>query len=128
MSDGKAIALGYLQGSGGTVMRQTCANESTTPCAPTAGSNPTVAAGSTQQTYCTTLASYTAEPAIGIDAANACRFGTTDGCSYITSTHTMNCPGQPAVMRPAAAAWDSGAYQFLGLASPRNITGTVVVH
>jgi len=113
MTASTAITQGYLIGSGGTTNSDTCAND-TTPCAPGASTNGTVGAGANHAAYCTSLASYTSEPAIGTDAAKACQYGTTDGCSYNSSTHTMSCPSQTAVARPTSAAWDSGAYQFSG--------------
>jgi hypothetical protein len=113
MTDSTATSQGYTTGSGGTSGgSNTCANDSTTPCAPTASGNGTVGAGANHQAYCTTLASFTGEQAIGTDAANACKYGTTDGCTYNTSTHSMSCPAQTAVARPSSGAWDSGAYEF----------------
>jgi hypothetical protein len=126
MSDATAVTQGYLQSSGGSAQTDTCANESTTPCAPQSSSNSTVASGANQQSYCTSLASFTSEPAIGTDAANACKFGTKDGCSYNTLSHAMVCssPWSP-VARPVTQAWDSGAYQFSGASSPTNLHGSV---
>jgi len=111
-SDSTAESQGYLLSSGGTYVTTTCANESTTPCAPTNGTNATVSAGGNHQAYCTTLATYTSETAISVDAANACKYGTTDGCAYNSTTHTMTCPALPAVSRPTSTAWTVGAYQF----------------
>jgi hypothetical protein len=113
---------GYMKGSPGVTDSDTCANE-TTPCAPISLTNSTVGAGhnltssstvadAVTTTWCATLASFSSEFAIGTEAANACKFGTTDGCTYITSNHTMSCSGQTAVARPATTAWDSGAYQY----------------
>jgi hypothetical protein len=120
-----AVTQGYLLGTGGTAQSNTCANESSTPCAPTIASNSTIATGTNQQAYCTTLASYKSEPAISFEAANACKNGTSDGCSYNTTNHTMSCPTRGVITRPASAAWDSGAYQFNGLQAPTNLQGTV---
>ena len=75
---------------------------STTPCAPTSNTNSTVGAGGNHQAYCTTLAGFSSEAAIGTDAANACQLGTTDGCAYNATSHTMSCPAQTAVARPLA--------------------------
>jgi hypothetical protein len=133
MSDATATSEGYTTGSSGTSMSgNTCANDSTTPCSPTSPSNATVLAGANHTAYCTTLASYGSENAIGTEAANACEFGTTDGCAYNTSTHTMICPAQTAVARPPTLAWNAGAYQFSSsgaqpppLQSPTNLTATV---
>jgi hypothetical protein len=116
MSDATAEAQGYLVSSGGTANSDTCAND-VTPCAPTLSSDSTVQAGANHQAYCTALAGYTSEPAIGTDAANACKYGTTDSCTYNTSTHTMVCPAQSAISRPITAAWDAGSYQFSSSAS-----------
>src|SRR5205085_2064995 len=81
---------------------------------PTANTSATVSAGTDHGAYCTALASYTSESAISVTAANACRYGTTDGCAYNASTHAMKCPAQTIVARPAGGAWDIGAYQFSG--------------
>ncbi|MGB8989085.1 MAG: hypothetical protein WCC37_20970 [Candidatus Sulfotelmatobacter sp.] len=129
-SDATGTTQGYTLGSGGiSGVGNTCANESTTPCAPTSGSNSTVGAGTNNQSYCTTLAGYTAERAIGTDAANACMHGTTDAIAYNTSTHATVYPAQTPVARPVSAAWDSGAYQFsvAGAApnAPTGLTATV---
>ena len=120
MSSATATSQGYTTGSGGIVGNvNNCANDTTTPCGPTSGSNGTVGAGTNfTTTYCATLATFSGEYAIGTEAANACKYGTTDGCAYNSTTHTMNCPGQTAVARPASAAWDAGAYQFSGTPQP----------
>jgi hypothetical protein len=130
MSDATATSQGYTTGSAGTAQSNTCANDSSKPCTPTSSSNSTVGAGSSHQAYCTALATYS-ESAIGADAAKACAYGTTDGCSYNSTTHTMNCPAQTAVARPSTGAWDTGAYQFSGSGSltppqaPTSLTVTV---
>jgi hypothetical protein len=127
ISDAAATSQGYTTGSPGNSFTNTCANDATTPCTPMSAKNSTVGKGGNLLSYCATLASYTAEPAIATDAANACKYSTTDGCSYNTISHTMICPSMawPAVLRPAAAAWDSGAYQFPGPPPPTNPTGSV---
>jgi hypothetical protein len=128
MTDAAATTQGYTTGSGGTDGgTNTCANEAMTPCTPTASTNATVRAGTSTQSYCATLASYTTEPAISTDAANACKYGTTDGCLYNTLTHTMNCNGPVPTPVKRGPTWDSGAYQFSGMPSPTNLTGTAVV-
>jgi hypothetical protein len=126
LTDAQATAKGYTTGVSGTQgLGNTCANETTTPCSPTSSSAPTVGAGinlannstipaAVATTWCATLASYTTEYAISTEAASACNYGTTDGCSYNSTTHTMNCPGQTPVARPESVAWDSGAYQLAG--------------
>jgi hypothetical protein len=115
MTDATAVTQGYA-GSTGRINTQnsstTCANDSTTPCIPTSVTNCTVGAGTNQQAYCATLASYGSEYAIGTEAANACKHGTTDGCVYNISTHAMVCPAQTPVTRPSSGAWNAGAYQF----------------
>jgi hypothetical protein len=126
MTDAAAITQGYLLSSGGTANADTCANDGTTPCTAILSTDSTITAGTNQQGYCTALASYTSEPAIGTDAANACKYGTTDGCSYNTMSHTMICPSAwQAVKRPATTAWDSGAYQFSSVSPPTNGAATV---
>jgi hypothetical protein len=113
MTDAQATSQGYTTGTAGNITSNNCANDSTAPCSPTAASNGTVGAGANEtSTYCSSLASFTSEYAIGTEAANACKYGTTDACSYNTTTNTMNCPGQTAVQRPASGNWDAGAYQF----------------
>jgi hypothetical protein len=112
MSAATATTLGYLSGLPGTSQADTCASELTTPCGPTLITNPTVNVGANHMAYCTALASYTSEPAISTEAANACRYGASDACTYNTSTHSMNCPGFTPVARPTTTAWDSGAFQF----------------
>ena len=99
-TDAAATAQGYTTGSSGTVGNgNTCANDSTKPCTPTSAGNATVHAGSTLSSYCSALAAFSSEPAIGTDAANACALSTTNGCSYNATTHSMICPAQTAVAR-----------------------------
>lgn len=123
MTHAKANSQGYTSTGGmnyGGQSVSTCANEAT-PCAPTAGSNSTVGAGSNRTSYCTALAT------AGLTlAANACKYGTTDGCSYNTSTHTMSCPSQVAGARPG----DVGAYQYNTNDPPPNppTALSVIVH
>jgi hypothetical protein len=113
MSSATATLQGYTTGSGGTSgSANACANDPSMPCTPTLPTNATVSIGANQMAYCNALATFTSEPAISTDAANACRYGTTDACSYNTTTHTMNCPGHTPVARPTTTAWDSGAFQF----------------
>lgn len=112
LTDATATTQGYTTGTAGSAQSNTCANDTTTPCSPTASTNSTVGAGANEQAYCTMLATYTSEYAIGTDAANACKYGTTDACAYNSTTHTMNCPAQTAMARPPSGAWDAGAYQF----------------
>ncbi|MGC2639246.1 MAG: hypothetical protein WA294_18825 [Acidobacteriaceae bacterium] len=125
MSPATAQSQGYTMASAGLSSPHTCANDGTTPCAPMASTKATVGVGTNVQTYCTQLASYTSDSSISVDAANACKYGTTDGCSYNGTSHTMVCPGQGVVTRPTTTAWDSGAYQYFGAQAPTNLTGTV---
>jgi len=121
MSDATAISQGYGTNTGRLNTQNNsinCANDGTTPCAPTSSTNSTVAAGTNHQSYCTILASYSSEYAIGTDAANACKYGTTDGCAYNTTTHTMVCPAEASVARPASGPWDSGAYEYASSGDP----------
>jgi hypothetical protein len=120
LSDATATAQGYTTGTKGTTNSNTCANESTKPCSPTAATNSTVGVGTNHQDYCSVLAGYSSEYAIGTEAANACKYATTDGCSYDISTHAMVCPAQTAVARSATAAWDAGAYTYVGQGSSPN--------
>ena len=125
MSDATATSQGYTTGSGGTSGgSNTCANDGTEPCSPTASSKSTVGAGANKQSYCTTLASYSSDPSVGTDASNACKYGTTDGCSYNSTTHTMSCPAKTTVARPSGA-WDAGVYQYTG--GPPPPTGLTAV-
>jgi hypothetical protein len=130
MTDAQATTQGYTTGSEGTYLSNNCANDATTPCAPMASSKSTIGVGANEQAYCTTLASFASEYAIGTEAAIACQYGTTDGCAYNASIHTMVCPAQTAVARPANTAWDAGAYQRLGgqvqiPQAPTNLQATV---
>ena len=130
MSDAIATLQGYTMGSGGTSGgSNTCANDTTMPCSPSGQGGSPIGAGANHQAYCTTLASYTSEYAIGIEAANACKYATTDACMYNSSTHTMVCPAQSAIARPTSTAWDAGAYQFSGIvtSSPQPPTNVQAV-
>jgi hypothetical protein len=133
MSDATATTQGYASTASRINTQNSstsCANDNTTPCIPTSATSSTaVSAGHNYQSYCTTLAGYTLEPAIGADAANACQYDTTDACAYDSTTHTMSCPGQIAVQRPTEGAWNSGAYQFSAAAAgpnpPSGLSATV---
>ena len=106
-----ASSQGYVSGAG-TYRTSNCASDSTKPCAPTVASAGTVGTGGNHQAYCTALAAFSSEYAIGIQAASACKYGTTDGCGYDVVNHKMNCPAQTAMARPSSGAWDAGAYQY----------------
>jgi hypothetical protein len=138
MSDSKATSQGYTTGTAGTTAKNTCANDATTPCVPTAGSNTTVGIGrnlmnnaslttAVGTSWCATLATYSStDPSVGVDAATACKYGTTDGCAYNQVNHSMVCPSAAwlAVIRPSSNAWNSGAYQFSGPTPPTNVKGS----
>lgn len=106
------ITQGYISAIAGIVDSDTCANETSAACSPTSLTSGTVGTGVNHQDYCSQLATYSAEYAIGTEAADACKYGTTDACGYITSTHTTSCPAHSPVARPTSGAWDSGAYQY----------------
>jgi hypothetical protein len=112
MTHAAAVAQGYMAAGTGTSGQNgntTCAND-TTPCSPTSAGNSTVGAGVNLQSYCTTLLSSSA-PEI-VRAGNACQYGTTDACTYDTTTHSVSCPRATLMARPASAPWDVGAYQW----------------
>ena len=114
MTHATAVSQGYMatgKGTSGSNSNTTCANDAT-PCAPTAATNSTVGAGPNLQGYCTALLRSSA-PEI-VRAGNACLYGTTDSCSYDSTTHTVICPRNGLVGRAASAAWDAGAYLFTG--------------
>ena len=100
MDDTQATLQAYTTGSMGAYTANTCASDSTTPCAPTSTADSTVGAGMNMQSACDALAKFTSEPAIGTDAANACRSATTDGCIYDATAHRVICPTTAAVPRP----------------------------
>jgi hypothetical protein len=79
--------------------------------APSSSSSPTVTAAGVNETagFCRAFA----DPA----AVSSCKSGTTLGCSYNSTNHTVNCPKAAGVSRPAAGAWNVGAYQFGGATS-----------
>jgi hypothetical protein len=117
-NDAQATTQGYTTGSPGTVGQpNNCANNTTTPCGPISSGKATVGAGTNfTSAYCNTLATFT-EYAIGTEAANACKLGTTDGCAYDSTAHAMNCPGHTPTARPTSGKWDAGAYQQVGVSS-----------
>jgi hypothetical protein len=112
MTHSQAFAQGYMasgKGVSGNNGSVTCAND-VTPCAPTSSSGSTVGHGGNQQNLCSALLSST--QSMIVNAGNACKYGTTDGCSYNKTARTVTCPGQNAVARPITTAWDAGAYQY----------------
>jgi hypothetical protein len=81
---------------------------------PTSAGSPTVGTGANGTgTFCAALATAAATDPTLADAARACQYGTTLGCTYDASTHTMVCPVINPAARPATGAWDVGAYQYL---------------
>jgi hypothetical protein len=90
--------------------------------APTAATNATVTASGTNET-----ASYCADSVLHNAVAEiACIAGTTNGCTYNTSSHSLSCPAITPTARPSSGSWNVGAYQNQGLtlASPTNLTGS----
>ena len=73
---------------------------------PTSASGSTVGTGTNDQSVCTTIASLNAA------AGTACQHSTGYACVYNASNHTVSCPNDTEISRPASAAWDIGAYQF----------------
>jgi len=71
--------------------------------APTASTNSSVGAGTSNSTFCNGLSDTTAK--------NSCLSGTTNGCKYVVSNHTVSCPAIQPTAR-LSTAWDAGAYQF----------------
>lgn len=103
MTDAVAITQGYGTNTGRINTQNSsinCAHDTTFPCSPTLPTNATVGTGVNEQSYCTALAAFTSEPAIGTDAANACKHDTTDGCIYNQTSHTMSCPARTTLARP----------------------------
>jgi hypothetical protein len=95
--------------------------------APTAATNATLTAAGTNETtgYCADSVLHNAA------AEAACVAGTTDGCSYNSTSHTISCPDITAVARPSSGTWNVGAYQYSSSATsptpnnPTNLTATV---
>jgi hypothetical protein len=57
-----------------------------------------------------------------LGAAQACMSDTTYACVYNSATHSVACPNRTVVMRPPAAPWDIGAYQFMAVTPPNQAT------
>jgi hypothetical protein len=72
--------------------------------APTGASSPTVGTGTNNSSFCNGLSDSV--------ATNSCLSGTTNGCTYVTSSHSVSCPGITLVARPSSGAWDVGAYEW----------------
>jgi len=87
---------------------------------------PTLSTNTTVQTTGTTENSgYCADSVLHYALAeSACLNGTTKGCAYNTSSHSLSCPALPADARQSA--WNVGAYQFgSGSAAPAPPTNVV---
>lgn len=89
MTDATAATQGYANGN---------------DYAPTLGTNSTVGAGTNRVSFCNSLSDTVAKA--------SCLSGTTNGCVYVTASHTVSCPDLVAVARPTSGAWDAAAYQF----------------
>jgi hypothetical protein len=94
--------------------------------APTASSNASVGAGANESSAVCNAMQSAGAPA---SAVSACESGTTDGCAYDSSNHTVSCPAIAVVSRPSSGAWDAGAYQFSAQlsrpAAPTNLKAVV---
>jgi hypothetical protein len=126
MTHSTAVTQGYMAsgtGTSGNNSNVTCAND-LSPCAATSSSAATTtAAAPNEQSYCTAMQG-SSDPMI-VNAGKACQNGTTDACSYNTSNHSVSCGLQQAVThRPTSGTWNSGAYQYSGLAAPTNLNAT----
>lgn len=84
---------------------------------PTSGSGGTVGTGLAGNSATITNA-YNAIVAISADAGAAFLKDTTYGCSLNATNHTAVCPARTPLTRPAAAAWDIGAYQYSAVPPP----------
>ena len=105
----------YMTPTTATSQGYTSAND----YAPTLATNSTVTASGTNETsgYCVDAVLHNAL------AEAACLAGTTNGCSYNTSNHTVSCPAITANAR--LSAWNMGAYQFASGAAPAPPTNVV---
>lgn len=98
---------------------------------PATSTNSTVGTGTNVQSYCAALSTAaTSDPTLS-DAASACQRPIAYRCSYVTSTHSLNCAEPPAsapvaTPRPTSGAWNIGAYQLpaTGPNPPTNVTAT----
>jgi hypothetical protein len=92
--------------------------------APTAATNATVTASGTNET-----SGYCSASVLGYSIAEAaCIQGTSLGCSYNTTTHTVSCPAVARVARPSSGNWNAGAYQYgtgVQPAPPYGLGGTI---
>ncbi len=99
-------------------------NAETYANSPTSSGDPTVLAGTNQQSYCTALSN------AGLsDAAKTCQSDTSYSCTYNSSNHTVSCPARTVDARPGSGNWDIGAYEYGNSLPPPNpptgLTATV---
>ena len=88
---------------------------------PTSSSGSTVTTSGTNETsaFCSGLSNTVAQ--------SYCVQGTSAGCSYNTTNHTVTCPSRTPAARPASGGWNVGAYQFSSggaPAAPTNLVAT----
>jgi hypothetical protein len=82
-----------------------------------------VKAGVNNSSLCSTIT------ALNAVAGAACARGTSYGCTYNSTNHSVSCPGLNQVVRPTGtAAWDVGAYQFTGTSAPVSTITWTNVH
>lgn len=82
---------------------------------PTSANSPTVGAGTSEQSYCSTLSTST-DPLVQA-AGTACQSDTTYACGY-NSDHTLTCPARTPNAR--GGNWDVGAYEYSSQGQPPN--------
>ena len=108
----------YMTNSTAAIQGYTSANN----YAPTAATDSTVTTPGINETT-----GYCAVSILNLVSAEAaCAQGTTAGCSYDTSNHTVSCSAGNA--RPLTGSWNVGAYQYSGLqpSSPTRLGGQAV--
>lgn len=109
----------YMTNSSASAQGYTSAND----FAPTSASNSTVTAAGVNETT-----KYCADSVLHYAIAEAaCVAGTTNGCSYNTSNHTVSCPAIAANSRPPSGAWNVGAYQYGTVVATRPAPPTKLV-
>lgn len=106
--NGSASFVTNLQQSKSTANGQGYSFAQTFTFSPTTGAGSTVGVGTNETALCTTIT------AIDAAAGAACGQDTTYGVAYNATNHTITGQGRPSTNpRPAVAAWDIGAYQFV---------------
>jgi hypothetical protein len=109
----------YMSAATATTQGYTTAND----FAPTASGNSTVTASGTNETT-----GYCADSVLHNALAEAyCVEGTTKGCAYNSTNHTVSCPDVLAVARLSSGAWNVGAYQYSSstpVSPPTSLTAT----